>query len=127
MASSRRDGAGPRRVRVVELYRREFEDPIAVRAGDRVTVGRRDQQFPAWRWVTTGDGRSGWMAERYLELRGDDDGVALRDYDATELSVEAGDELAVLDEEGGWLWCESARGERGWVPAEVTEGPARPP
>jgi hypothetical protein len=33
----------------------------------------------------------------------------------------------VLDEEGGWLWCESARGERGWVPAEVTEGPARPP
>jgi hypothetical protein len=67
------------------------------------------------------------MAERYLELRGDDGGVAQRDYDATELSVEAGDELAVLGEEGGWLWCASARGERGWVPVEVTEGPARPP
>ena len=92
---------------------------------DRLTVGRRDQQCNAWRWVTTEDGRSGWMAERYLELRGGDDAVAQRDYDATELSVEAGDELAVLDEEGGWLWCKDARGERGWVPVEVTGGPAR--
>jgi len=120
MSGSGQAGAGPRRVLAVRAYQREFEDPIALRAGELLTVGHSGEQFPAWLWVTTGDGKSGWMAARYLERRGDDAAVARRDYDATELTVRAGDELAVLDEEGGWLWCEDARGERGWVPGDHT-------
>ena len=41
-----------------------------------------------------------------------------RDYDAVELSVEPGDELAVHGALAGFLWVTAADGRSGWVPAE---------
>jgi hypothetical protein len=45
-----------------------------------------------------------------------------QDYDATELTVRAGEELMVMVEESGWLWCANRTGQRGWVPANHVEG-----
>jgi hypothetical protein len=52
----------------VAAHKASYEDPIDVRRGDRVLVGRRDDGFPGWAWCIGPDGREGWMPEVYLTL-----------------------------------------------------------
>jgi hypothetical protein len=47
----------------------------------------------------------------------------LRDYDATELSADVGEELAASQEESGWIWCTNRAGRTGWVPLDNVEEP----
>jgi hypothetical protein len=68
------------------------------------------------------EAQSGWAPTGYLEIT-DDSAMAKQDYDATELTVRAGDELTVLGEEGGWCWCSFREDEKGWVPTENLEFP----
>ena len=100
-----------------------------MRAGDPVTVGRRDTTWPEYVGCTGADGREGWVPESFLEAAGDvgtsgakkaasDVRTARRDYDARELDVAPGDVVLAREEAGGWFWCEAADGRRGWVPAE---------
>jgi hypothetical protein len=126
---------------VVKEHTASHTDPIAVRAGDAVTVGRRDTTWPEYVWCTGPDGREGWVPEAFLEPAGDDGAVepgtagggtvepgsgggdatlrrVRRDYDARELDVAPGDVVLAGEEAGGWYWCEAADGRRGWVPAE---------
>jgi uncharacterized protein YgiM (DUF1202 family) len=119
MPSNDERARGPR-VRVVRAYERSDPDPIVVTAGQVLRVGARDDDYPAWVRITTPSGNSGWMPERDLDRR-DTTGTALRDYDATELTVSPGDLLTVVEEEGGWLLTTTPTGERGWVPTSHTE------
>jgi hypothetical protein len=57
------------------------------------------------------------VPERYVERRGEG-ATALRDYDATELTVRAGEMVTATTHEAGWRWCTNARGDSGWVPDE---------
>jgi len=94
-----------------------YPDPLVLTASEQVSLGEYDTTWPRFVWCTTRQGKSGWVPEAYLDRRGTT-GILLREYDATELSVDSGEELAVLDEEGGWFWCANRAGERGWVPME---------
>jgi hypothetical protein len=49
--------------------------------------------------------------------------VAVTQYDTTELAVDAGDILTVIDrdDESGWWWCEAEPGSVGWIPVEILE------
>lgn len=40
------------------------------------------------------------------------------DHDATELTIEKREELEIIKEESGWLWCRNKRGDFGWIPKE---------
>ena len=99
-------------------YRRPYEDPISVRAGEAVRP-TPDQgeatDIVGWVWCTGPDGRAGWTPEAWLERRGDD-WVIRQDFSALELDVEPGDRFDVLYGESGFLFVENGRGERGWVP-----------
>jgi uncharacterized protein YgiM (DUF1202 family) len=90
--------------------------PIRVEAGDQVTVGERDHEWPAFVFVTTQNG-SGWVPERHLDRQGSS-AVVKEAYDTTELPTEAGEEVEVLHEDlaSGWLWCRARNGREGWVP-----------
>jgi hypothetical protein len=121
----------------VQEHRASHADPIALRAGDPVTVGRRDTTWPKYVWCAGPDGREGWVPEEFLGRAGDADlgaagGAAAgdaatapgmstrrarRDYDARELDVAPGDVVLAGEEAGGWIWCEDADGRFGWVPA----------
>ncbi len=126
---------------MVDAHVASYEDPIAVSKGDRVLLGRRDDQYPGWIWCIGPGGREGWTPEQFLSLDAGEgatrsagegeavtdereasagEAVATVDYDARELTVTAGEELTVADEVGGWLLCERRNGERGWLPAAVT-------
>jgi hypothetical protein len=90
--------------------------PIRVRPGDRVEVGERDSEWPAFVFVTCPQG-SGWIPERHLDRQGVS-AVVTEVYDTTELPTEEGEELEVLREDlaSGWLWCRAKDGREGWVP-----------
>lgn len=111
----------PHHVRVTASYVSGVPQPIRFERGEVVSVGRRDQQWTAYVWGSDQEGRAGWVPEEYLQMTGPREAVALREYDATELTVSRGEHLDVLDEAGGWLLCRSTRGQVGWVPANHVE------
>jgi hypothetical protein len=109
-----------RKVRVILPYEAAYRVPLSVHAGDELTLGDHDVEWPGWVWATDKSGHSGWAPESYM-LVADSTGRMIRDYTGRELSVGRGDVLTVEDEESYWLWCVSAAGERGWVPEKNVE------
>ena len=131
------ESSGGMTVFVTRAHAASSPDANRLRAGDRMIVGRRDTTWPEYVWCTAPDGREGWVPESLLrsaEAPGPaaafgadgaapqpDAGrvaLALRDYDARELTVAAGVRLEAFEEAGGWLWCRTKEGEYGWVPME---------
>ena len=53
--------------------------------------GKDDPEHPGWRWCTAPDGRSGWVPEEILQRPLTGEAVLTTDYDATELTVRAGE------------------------------------
>lgn len=96
-------------------YRCAYPEPLEVRAGEAVSVGERDREWPSFLWCTTAAGRSGWVPEAVLVWKGDR-AILREDYSARELTVEVGERLLVARREGGWAWVCNERGESGWVP-----------
>ena len=108
-----------RKYPVTAAHRRSYERPLRLRAGDVVSVGRRDETWTSWLWCT--DARtevSGWVHEAYLDMRKDGTAWALRDYSSIELTVTPGDALTGFEVVGAWIWCRNAQGDEGRVPEE---------
>jgi hypothetical protein len=103
--------------RVISDYQSPFPTPLRVGKGQELAIGSRESEWPGWIWCTAPDGQSGWVPESYVARRGDRARV-LRGYDASELSVRAGEEVAAGIEESGWIWCTNQEGQVGWVPAK---------
>ncbi|MBN1218919.1 MAG: SH3 domain-containing protein [Anaerolineae bacterium] len=101
--------------RVISAYQAAYPDPLVIKVGEKLTVGEKESEWSGWLWCTNQDGKSGWVPEKYVEHKGDI-GVARFDYDATELSVDIGQELIIDCEESGWIWCTNQQGLQGWVP-----------
>jgi len=91
----------PKRVRVIRSHITSDPDPVRFVAGDVLSVGHHDQQWRSYVWCTDQSGHAGWMPDFYLEMTGAHEATALRDYDATELTVGPGELLDVLEEAGG--------------------------
>lgn len=93
--------------------------PLSVRPGERVTVGERDTEWPAFVFVTAANG-CGWVPARHLDIDGTTAFVRTG-YDTTELAARTGDVVQILadDVESGWSWCRDAAGREGWVPNRV--------
>ena len=102
-------------MRVLRSYTALYPDPITVRAGERVSVGADDPEFPGWRWCTASDRRGGWVPEQFLQQEGLE-ALMVRDYTARELSVRAGVEVLVQDRICGWMWVTDTDGNEGWIP-----------
>ncbi|QBD79714.1 hypothetical protein EPA93_28550 [Ktedonosporobacter rubrisoli] len=104
--------------RVTKAYERSAADPIAVRAGEEVTLNGREYNWDGWTWLwcTSKAGKSGWVPEAYLELNALRASVRV-DYKAIELTLTEGEGLQVEKEESGWCWCVKQSGESGWVPS----------
>jgi len=80
----------------------------------------RETEWSGWLWCTTDAGKTGWVPADYVKRHGHK-GEAIRGYDATELTVSAGEELAILEEAASWYWCRAKDGGLGWVPKQNVE------
>jgi mannitol-1-/sugar-/sorbitol-6-/2-deoxyglucose-6-phosphatase len=113
-------------VRAVRRHPKAQRPPIAVVPGDELTVSERDDQWPAFVLVTTSSGLQGWVPRLNLTRTGERHRglyTARRRYDTTELPVEPGAVLAVVETDlgSGWLWCSDQDRHQGWVPARCVE------
>jgi HAD superfamily hydrolase (TIGR01509 family) len=120
------------RVRVVRRHVPPDRPPIVVTPGDELTVGERDDQWPAFVLVTTSAGLQGWVPQRDLTRMGrrnEQKYTARIRYDTAELTVDPGAELTVVETDlgSGWLRCTDPTGCEGWVPVlcldPVASGP----
>ena len=102
---------------VVRDYHAQYSHPIAMQAGDRIQIGRRDEDYQGWIWCTHSDGRSGWVPESLVSIDGND-GRAQCDYTAKELSAVTGEVLELGEAHSGWIWATNSRGESGWLPID---------
>ncbi|MDY0829821.1 SH3 domain-containing protein [Microbacterium sp. BG28] len=93
--------------------------PLIVHPGDRVAVGQRDTEWPAFVFVTAATG-CGWVPARHIDIDGAA-GIVRTGYDTTELAARTGDVVEILteDTESGWSWCRDTAGREGWVPDRV--------
>lgn len=113
-------------VRAVRPHVTSDRPPIVVVPGDELTFGERDDQWPAFVLVTTSAGSQGWVPQLGLTRTGERHEGKFTPryrYDTTELSVDEGTELTVLEADlgSGWLWCRDAGDRVGWVPARCVE------
>lgn len=98
-------------IRAREAWRATHEPALRVEAGERLAVGRRDDEWPGWVWCENAAGLGGWLPEEVVG-----GGRALAAFDARELTVAAGEALEPGERCAGWTWCRGARGAEGWVP-----------
>lgn len=104
-----------RKCRVIYGYRSAYPHPLKLKSGEVVTIGEKRSEWSGWLWCEDQDGKKGWVPESYVERKGDTGKVDV-EYDATELTVEKGEELEIIKEEKGWLWCKNKKGNFGWIP-----------
>jgi len=104
----------------IKSWQVHYSDPIRGAAGDRLTLGRRDDEFPGWVWATAADGRAGWIPESWLCVEGES-GRLIRDYTAAELPLEPGNVVSGELVESGWLWATDAGGREGWAPLDCLQ------
>ena len=103
---------------VVKGHTSCYPEPVRLRQGDLLEVGKGDDEYPGWVWVTAGNGECGWAPEEYLEIEGTM-AKAKRDYDSTELDTARGQRVSVILEVCGWALVDDESGARGWVPSET--------
>jgi uncharacterized protein YgiM (DUF1202 family) len=108
------------KAKIIREYMPEYPDPIEVVAGERVSVGNEDAEFPGWVWCRSSDGREGWVPAELLSSEGSD-AIILENYSARELAVQLGEEVIVEAVRHEWLLVRSTRKERGWIPASHAE------
>jgi multidrug efflux pump len=108
----------PAQVEAAIFYRSPFPDPLIASKGTRLHLHHRADKEPGWVYATSPDGKEGWVPESWLHVEGNR-ATLLRDYDATELNLEAGDRLQVTLVLDGWYWARHEDGRQGWIPARV--------
>ena len=110
--------AGPDRTRRVAVaYTAAYPGALVVSVGARLSVEPGTAEYPGWVWCRDSPGTAAWVPTAFLEISGTE-AIVTADYDSTELTVVPGDEVEVLSEMAGWVWCRRGDGSRGWVPAE---------
>ena len=111
-----------RSARVIKDHTAQYPDAPAFKSGEAVSCGKTDPEAPGWIWCTHADGRSSWVPLRIIERsEKSSEGRILEDYDARELTANAGETLKILATESCWAWVENTFGRRGWIPEAVLE------
>src|SRR5712691_4265225 len=110
----------PRKGRVIADYQALYPDPIALSAGESLTLSEQVESWrgnPQWIWIWCTDqrGKSGWVPKATIAFHATGTTGTVRSaYAATELTVAVGDALLIEREESGWLWCTNQEGKSGW-------------
>jgi hypothetical protein len=91
--------------------------PLSLETGEVVKVGPPDSDWPGWTWVVAPSGRGSHVPDDLLTPLPDGTARITSPFQARDLSVRKGQRVTALREVKGWLWCQSASGEEGWLPS----------
>lgn len=104
-------------VYIIKDHQASYPDPLVVKAGDELTIGKKDTKWSAFVWCTNQDGISGWVPEKHLDRQGDR-GIARQDYSTAELTITEEEKVVLESEDSGWYWVTNQSGKSGWIPVE---------
>jgi hypothetical protein len=107
---------------VIRPWRASYDPALRVAAGDPLTLGRRDDEWPGWVWAVGPAGIGGWLPERLIT----EGPSAVADFDTRELTVAEGDLVTTGEPSAGWVWCRARDGRAGWVPERCLAAPLPP-
>lgn len=105
------------RCQVISDYQSTCPDPLLIAKGEILTIEKKESKWKGWVWCNNQSGKGGWVPENYIEKL-HDKYKALKDYNATELTVKTGEVLIISYEESSWVWVTNENGEKGWIPLE---------
>lgn len=89
-----------------------------VEEGGHVRFIEIDPENEAWFKGESQEGIEGYFPIEWFDFsESDDRPVAMRNYDAMELTVDSGSECEVLERVGGWCLVHCGDG-KGWIPQE---------
>jgi multidrug efflux pump len=108
----------PAVVEAVSFYRSPFPMPLQAGKGTVLHLKVRSDEEPGWVYGASPDDREGWVPRDWLHIEGSR-GTLKRDYDASELNLEPGDQLEVSLVLNGWCMARNATGDIGWVPERL--------
>lgn len=98
-------------------HKRSFESVPRVAAEETVTWQEDDAKNPGWFKDCSTEGTKGYFPRAWFSVdENSRQAVALRDYDASELSVSGGDLVGIIEIESGWVRVMSADRQVGWIP-----------
>lgn len=104
-------------MRTTAAHRRSFDKSPRVVAGDAVRRVRDDPESPGWFWGVDPSGVEGFFPRSWFEFdAGCINAKAIRDYNAEEITIDAGVAVACVARESGWLLVRTADGLQGWIP-----------
>ena len=110
------------RRRTRTAHHRSFERAPRVAEGGVVRRFRDDERSPGWFYGADGEGTAGYFPIEWFDL--DATGAmatARRDYDAMELTIDAGVPVECLAEAAGWMLVRTDTGAQGWIPLACLE------
>jgi len=102
---------------IIKEHQASYPDPLLVKTGDELIVGKQDSQWSEFVWCTNKNGKSGWVPEKHLDRQGER-GVAQQKYSTAELTIKVGEMVTLENEDSGWYWVTNKTGQSGWVPME---------
>ena len=107
---------------VVEEHKPNNSNPIKVRKGETVKLGRISDEEDGWsNWIycyCLNSTSEGWTPIQIIQIE-NDYGIVKNDYSAKELDVIIGDVVDGELELNGWLWCNRLNDfKEGWLPKE---------
>jgi hypothetical protein len=107
---------------VIEEHKPSNANPIQVRKGEKVKLGRKSDEEDGWsNWIYCYSSKcnsEGWIPVQIIQIE-NEYGIIIDDYSAIELEVSKGDMVDGELELNGWLWCSRLNDfESGWLPKE---------
>ena len=105
----------PAVVEAVTFYRTPFPNPLIASQGTALHLKRHADEQPGWAYAVSPDEKEGFVPRSWLRTEGNK-AILKRDYDATELNLEVGDQLEVTLVLDGWYLARRPDGEKGWIP-----------
>ena len=110
---------------VTDAHVSEYPEPIDLKAGDVVSVGREydgPEPWAGWYFCSAPGQKDGWVPGQVIDRGEPGSGVITEDYSARELTTAVGDRLTGSRMLNGWLWARRmSDGATGWVPLTTLE------
>ena len=103
------------RALVISPHQSESPIPLILKEGDFISGQEKETPWKGWLWCCSDAGIYGWVPKSYLKESYDKPGFysAIKNYNAAELTVQAGEQLTIFYEESGWAWVENKIGDEG--------------
>lgn len=106
--------------RVIKEYNAQFDYAFIAEKGERITLGKIDEETNKWYWCKHATGLEAWVPVTHIEIEGDT-AVFTHPYNSVEHSIKKGEIVQFLGETYGWIECLNSEWRYGWIPTSNLE------